>query len=281
LTVLVQNEAVTRPLVRWHGGKFRLAPWVLSFFPPHRIYVEPFGGGASVLLRKARSHAEVYNDLDGEIFNLFRMARDHGPELCRLVELTPYARDEYAHAWEATQEPMERARRLLIRAHMGWGSSGATKSSRHGKPTTGFRNNTKRSGTIPATDWSRLPDVISSVVKRMQGVVLENQDAFKLMPAQDDPDAFFYVDPPYLPETRDDARADYRHELTPADHVRLAELLRSLKGKVVLSGYASEVYERLYRGWVRAEAPALADGGRPRTEVLWMNFQPAQEVMVL
>ena len=276
-----QEAAVTRPLVRWHGGKFRLAPWILSFFPPHKTYVEPFGGGGSILLRKSRSYAEVYNDLDGEIVNLFSMARDHGSELCRQVELTPFARAEYAYAWEPSEEPMERARRLLIRAHMGWGSSGATKSSRHGKPTTGFRNNTRRSGTIPATDWSRLPDVIATVVKRMQGVVLEQQDAFTLIPALDDSAALFYVDPPYLPETRDDTRADYRHELTNADHERLARLLRSLQGKVVLSGYASQAYEDLYKGWHRVEVAALADGGRPRTEVLWMNFEPAQETLAL
>jgi DNA adenine methylase len=118
-------------------------------------------------------------------------------------------------------------------------------------------------------------------VSRLRGVIIEQGPALDLIEKMDGLDSLFYVDPPYLPETRDDARADYRHELTPADHDRLAEVLRGLQGKVILSGYASQAYEDLYRGWHRAEIPALADGGRPRTEVLWMNFQPAQEVMAL
>jgi DNA adenine methylase len=275
------TETVTRPLVRWHGGKWRLAPWIISFFPGHKTYVEPYGGGGSVLLRKARAYAEVYNDLDGEIVNLFRVARDRGPELCQRIELTPFAREEYASAWEPAEDPIERARRLLIRSHMGFGSSGATKTSRHGRPTTGFRNNVRRAGTIPAVDWSRLPDVIGLVVKRMQAVVIERMPALDLINRLDGPETLFYVDPPYLPETRDDTRPDYRHELTADDHCELGELLRHCQGKVIVSGYASPLYEGLYRGWRRAESPALADGGRPRTEVLWMNFQPAQEVMAL
>lgn len=276
-----QDEAVTRPLVRWHGGKFRLAPWILSFFPPHRTYVEPFGGGGSVLLRKARSYAEVYNDLDGEIVNLFRVARDHGPELCRLVELTPFAREEFALAGEFSEDPLERARQLLVRAWFGMGSSAATKQSRAGKVQTGFRPATTKRGNQPSMDWARFPEPLKVVTKRLQGVTIEQRSAFELIPRMDGPEALFYVDPPYLPETRGDARADYRHELTTADHVRLAEVLRSLQGKVVLSGYASQAYEELYRGWHRAEVPALADGGRPRTEVLWMNFEPGQGTLAL
>jgi len=132
--------AITRPIMRYHGGKFRLADWVISYFPTHKCYVEPFGGVASVLMRKPRSHGEVYNDLDGTIVNVMRVLRD--PVLCdRLVEaltLTPYARDEFALAFEHTDDPVESARRTFIRAEMGFGSAGATKG------TTGFRIDTKR-----------------------------------------------------------------------------------------------------------------------------------------
>src|SRR6266576_1049473 len=102
---------VERPILRYHGGKFVLAPWIISHFPEHRVYVEPYGGAASVLLRKERSYAEVYNDLDSEIVNLFRVARDNGKELIRVLALTPFAREEYQAAWEATDDPLEQARR--------------------------------------------------------------------------------------------------------------------------------------------------------------------------
>ena len=93
-----------RPIVRYHGGKWRLASWILRHLPQHRVYVEAFGGGASVLLQKPRSHAEVYNDLDGEIVNLFRVARDHGEALAVMCELTPFSRDEFAAAYGAAEE---------------------------------------------------------------------------------------------------------------------------------------------------------------------------------
>jgi DNA adenine methylase len=80
---------VTRALIRYHGGKFKLAPWIIGYFPEHRVYVEPFGGAASVLLKKERSAAEIYNDMDSEMVNLFRVVRDRGAELRKSLELTP------------------------------------------------------------------------------------------------------------------------------------------------------------------------------------------------
>ena len=116
----------SRPILRYHGGKWILAPWIISHFPPHRVYVEPFGGAASVLLRKPRSYAEVYNDLDREIVSLFRVARERGEELRRALELTPFARQEYLEAWHPSDDPLEQARRTVIRAYMGFASAAVT-----------------------------------------------------------------------------------------------------------------------------------------------------------
>ncbi len=153
---------IQSPVIRYHGGKFRLAPWVIRHFPPHTCYVESFGGAAGVLMQKERAYAEVYNDLDGDIVNLFRVLQleETREQLTRLLVLTPYARGEFDRAWEPTADPVEQARRTIIRAQMGFGSAGATKGR------TGFRIDTKRQyGTAQAlgrSTRSRLPRLASA-----------------------------------------------------------------------------------------------------------------------
>lgn len=260
-----------RPVLRWHGGKWLLAPWIIGHFPRHRIYVEPFGGAASVLLRKPRAYAEVYNDLDSDLVNLFRILR--GPDAARLCEqlaLTPFARAEFAAAYEMSDEPVERARRLIIRSMMGFGNTGALGRS------TGFRSDSNKSGTTPAHDWANYPALLPDIVARLAGVVIESRDAVAVMRQHDRADALHYVDPPYVHETRSAgnpycAKHKYRHELTDADHLALLEALRGLTGMVVLSGYPCALYDQQLDGWLRAERAALADGARERTEVLWIN----------
>ena len=256
---------VTRPVLRWHGGKWNLAPWVIQHLPAHRIYVEPFGGAASVLLRKPRAYAEVYNDLDDDVVGLFRVLRDpvSASQLVSSIRLTPFARIEQVEAYEQAADPVERARRLIVRSYMGFGSNGT-----HRK--TGFRANSNRSGTTPARDWANYPDPLAAVAERMVGVTVENRDAKAVMAAHDGPATLHYVDPPYMPETRDKG-GDYAHELTGDQHVELLQFLRTLGGMVVLSGYPSPVYDDLLADWTRVERKALADGARARTEVLWIN----------
>lgn len=262
----------TRPALRYHGGKWRLAPWILENLPAHRVYVEPFGGGASVLLRKERSRAEVYNDLDGEIVAFFRVLQDPtlSLELERQLVATPFARDEFTLAYERTEDPVERARRLVIRSFMGFGSDGCNDA----RPT-GFRANSNQSTRTPALDWVNYAPQIGAFCARLRGVVLENRPAVEVIKQQDGPETVFYVDPPYLHETRsainNSAGKNYRHEMTDEDHRELAEVLNAVEGKVVLSGYASDLYEELFGNWVREEREALADGARKRTEILWFN----------
>ena len=255
--------ALTRPILRWHGGKWKLAPWIIEHLPAHKCYVEPYGGAASVLLRKTRSYAEVYNDLDGEVVNLFRVARDHGEDLVRALELTPFAREEFALSYTAADDPMEQARRTVIRSFQGFGSNGHQR-------VTGFRAKTTRTSTTPAMDFRRFPDALRMVIDRLKGVVIENRDAFKVMTTHDSPETVHYVDPPYVTETRDKGR-DYRFEMKDQDHQHLAELLHTLQGTVVLSGYESPLYADLYPGWRKVFRPTHADGARDRMEVLWLS----------
>lgn len=275
---ILYNQSPTRPAVRYHGGKWLLAPWICSHFPEHRIYVEPYGGGASVLLRKPRSYAEIYNDLDGEIVNAFRVLRDHGDELRRAVELTPFSRDEFRQSYEPSGDPLEQARRTILRSFMGFGSGAASGNN------TGFRANSNRSGTTPAHDWKNYPDQIPSLINRLRGVVIENRDAIEVMRTHDSAETLHYVDPPYVHETRNKLQSrteqtTYKHELDDAQHMALAEALHELRGMVVVSGYRSAMYDSLYADWYRLDRKALADGAGSRVESVWMSVAPRQASM--
>lgn len=208
---------VTRPPARWHGGKFAMADRLIAFFPPHRAYTEAFGGAAGVLLQKPRAHEEIYNDLDDDIVNLFRVLQDPQTEarLLDLLRVTPFARREFEIAYDPADEPIERARRLIIRSFMGFGSNAHALTNR-GHQSTGFRSKSNRSGTTPAQDWWHLPDTLPAVAERMRGVVIEHRDAFKILERHDTPATLHYVDPPYMHDTRSTFKAGkqaYRHEL--------------------------------------------------------------------
>lgn len=261
---------LTRPLLRWHGGKWRLAPWIIEHLPPHRIYVEPFGGAASVLLRKPRAYAEIYNDLENQVVELFRLLQRQGDatELCRRLDVTPFSRAEFNLAYESTDCPIERCRRLVIRSFMGFGSDGSRLDV-----STGFRSTSRNSGTTPAHDWDSYPAALRHIIERLRGVVIESRDAIACMVAHDGPDTLHYIDPPYLSETRQISHRlhGYTHELTNEDHVRLLDEVGKLQGMVLLSGYPSELYTKALASWRTVERLAHADGARPRREVLWIN----------
>lgn len=263
---------ITRPALRYHGGKFRLAPWIQQFFPPHVVYVEPFGGAAGVLLQKPRSYAEVYNDLDGEVVNFFRVCRDPAARV-QLIDAcmqTPYSRADFEEAWEPADCPIERARRLCIRAQMGFGSAGATKGH------TGFRIDTRRAYGTAMQLWTRYPENIAQVGERFVGVLIENRPAIEVMQQNDAVDTLFFVDPPYVLGTRvmSANRSYYRHEMNDDQHVELLDAVRDVRGMVVLSGYDSELYSSRLAGWEvhRTQARISASrGGATRTEVAWLN----------
>ncbi len=265
--------AITSPVIRYHGSKFRLAPWVTQHFPAHTCYVEPFGGAAGILMQKPRSYAEVYNDLDGDIVNLFRVlqAATTRAALFEALVLTPYAREEFDLSWEAIEEPVERARRTIIRAQMGFGSAGATKG------ITGFRIDTKREYGTAQSLWLEYPASIAEVGQRLAGVLIENRPAIEVMRAHDAPMTLHYVDPPYVHETRYKNAASgryYRHEMNDDQHSALLGTLLELEGMVALSGYPSELYDDILAGWTRHSTSARISAGRgtaSRTECLWLN----------
>lgn len=261
----------TRPVLRYHGGKWKLAPWIISHFPAHRVYTEAFGGAASVLMRKPRSYGEVYNDLDGEIVSLFQVLRSqYSAVLLKNLALTPFSRADFLESYEPSDDVLEQARRTVVRSFMGFGSGAASGNK------TGFRANSNHSGTTPAHDWANFPPALAAVAERLQGVVIEQRPAGELIAQHDSPETLHYVDPPYPISTRKIGNPycgkGYRHEMTDDDHRALAKTLHALMGMVVLSGYPCALYdEELYPDWTRIERAAHADGARPRTEVLWLN----------
>lgn len=269
---------IKHPALRYHGSKFRLANWITQFMPPHQCYVEPYGGGAGVLLQKVRSYSEVYNDLDGDITNFFSVLRDPHTRsvLIEQIQLTPYARSEFNLAWSPSNDPIERARRTAIRASMGFGSGGATKGS------TGFRIDTRRRGQTPPHLWADYPQVLSDVGQRMSGVFIENRPAIDVMRQHDERTTLHFVDPPYVLDTRiSSAGSYYRHEMSDDDHVDLINAVRQLKGMVILCGYPNPLYSDLLSDFESHQTQSRAAayrGTKLCTEQVWLNPQCAEHV---
>lgn len=260
--------AITRPVLRYPGGKYKLAKWVIQHFPAHTFYVEPFGGAASVLMQKARSQGEVLNDLNGDVVNVFRVLRDPGlaQELERLLTLTPFAYEEYKRAYDPCDDPVERARRTIFRSFASIGSDGVSRKN------SGFRGlKNYESSVTAAAEWARYPQAISAFTARLRFVLIEQRPALHLLDLYDRPDTLFYVDPPYVMSSRSTSSVMYQHEMSDAEHVELAEVLRKVDGMVVLSGYGSELYDELYAGWRKLTRSATAQNGKARVECLWLS----------
>jgi len=254
--------------LRYHGGKSKIAEWVISHFPKHDVYVEPFGGGASILLNKHPVKSEIYNDLNKEVVNFFRVLRsDQGEELIELLELTPYAKDEFNMSYEECDCVIERARRTAIKSMMAFGGNGMTNNK------TGFRATANNKTSAPGR-FARYPEELRRVINRFKEVTIENRNAIKLLQIHDSEDTLFYLDPPYVMDTRKSGTRLYVHEMTDEEHRDLAAVVHELKGKVIISGYPSKLYNELYTDFRKVEKTSQANsqkGGVPTIEVLWLS----------
>ncbi len=207
--------------------------------------------------------------------NFFRVLRD--PVQCaRLTELcylTPFAREEFDLAYELTDDPVEQARRLTVRASMGFGSAGATKGA------TGFRVDTRRSYGTAQHIWAKYPAILSQIGQRMQGVLIENRPAMDVAAQHDGVDTLHYFDPPYVMETRDPRASSpgskyYRHEMTDEMHGAFLTDAQKLEGMVVISGYDCPLYEAHLGAWEKHQTSSRISAGRGagvREETLWIN----------
>jgi len=268
---------IKSPVLRYHGGKFRMSDWIQSFFPIHSIYVEPFGGAASVLMTKKPSEREVYNDLDSEIVNVFEVLRNQPEELARLINLTPYAREEWKRSYKTTDNKIELARRTIFRAYASFGSAGATKG------TSGFRCYSKPDSTFSPKEWNAYANKIEAFTDRLRSVIIENKNAIDVITDHDHEKTLFFIDPPYITETRVMAPGTkyYRHEMDNDAHQELIETILELKGYVVLSGYDHPIYNALCEnGWQKHHKQARAQAHRGtgvRIETVWLNPKTAEQ----
>lgn len=262
----------TRPALRYYGGKWRVAPWIVGFFPQHKNYLDLCGGGASVLLHKPRCKLETYNDIDEQVVNFFRVLRDDTDELMRRLRLTPWSRVEYDRSWLPTDDPVEGARRFFV---LSWQSiHGATQWTKSGWRAQKHADNRSTCAPRDGVEINHLYEV----AERFQGVQIECRDALELFQAgYDSPETLTYFDPPYVGAVR--SRTDrYKHEVTNDYHVRAAEVLREAKGYVVVSGVPTPQYAELYGdfGWTRMETDARGNSGATRVEATWLSPRTVQ-----
>lgn len=261
---------VTRPALRWFGGKWRLAPWIIAHLPTHDAYVEPYGGAASVLLRKSPAKLETWNDLHGRLVNFFTVLRSRPDELVRALEMTPYARAEYEAARARAADPLEDARRFYILSCQCRGGAGGNMELGRARGWRYVIDIDARHGNPPSAEFASLAHLYA-IAERCKLVQIEQDQALTVLARYDAPGVLHYIDPPYPQTARADRWARYAHEMTDQEHRALAEVLHGVKGMVVLSGYHCDLYDELYDGWRQVQRESLTDSGRLGVEVLWFN----------
>ncbi len=261
-----------RAPIRLWGSKEWLAPRVIELLPPHRVYVEVFGGTGAVLLAKEPSPVEVFNDINQGCTNFYRVLRDQSDELVRRLALTPFSRQEYEDAkvgWRNTDDPIEKARQWFLVAG----------TSFSGKWGQGFSISTRerRGMAEPVSAWLSRIDRLPAVHERLKKVIIECANFSVIITRFDHEEACFYIDPPYVRDTRVAPQA-YQHEFSNDDHEELVRRLLAIQGSAVVSGYDHPIYTPLEdAGWARYEVPHRLTSGpvrgerKQRIEILWVK----------
>ncbi len=256
-------EKVLKTLLKYPGSKWRIASWIIEHFPEHKVYLEPFFGSGAVFFLKQPSYIETINDIDGNVINLFRVCRENPEKLAAQLNLTPFSREEFVSCYEIeVSDPVERARRTIVRYHQSFGTSNSTKNC--------WRNVQTAGGPRCATMWNYLPQSVIETCERLKCAQIENLEAVSLIERFNDPDVLIYCDPPYLQSLR--KRSMYANEMNEEDHRKLLETILKSKAKIIISGYDSDLYNNMLCNWETDEIDALAQFGLHRKEKIWMNF---------
>lgn len=259
------------PVLRYPGAKWGIAPWIISHFPAHEAYVEPFFGSGAVLMRKIPSRSELANDIDGSVVAFFRVLRDRPQELAAALALTPYARQELAACRRAPDEldDVEKARRLAVSC---WQTRGGAQSRR--QPGWRFDMYGAANKSLAGT-WATLPARVLAVATRFASVAIECRPALEVIDIlgksrDGGRNTLIYADPPYLLGSIDQRL--YRHGMkTEAEHAELLDALDRYRGPVLLSSYPSPLYAERLAQWSSVSRRTRNQANDARTEVLWMN----------
>ena len=255
-------------ILKYPGSKWNIARQLVELIPPHHSYVEPYFGSGAVLFNKESSAIETVNDLDEEVVNLFRCIQQDSERLARLVMTIPYSREVYNRQFEADNSCASRYQRaagFLIRM---WQA--------HGSRNDGYKAGWKydvigRERMYALWNWYRLPEWIVEIAERLRKVQIECRPALEVIRRFDYSNVFMYIDPPYLLGTR--RGKQYRHEMTDADHEELLKATLQSKAKIMISGYELDLYNEYLQGWHKEYFTSCAEQGKPRQEVVWMNYE--------
>ena len=260
-----------RAIIKYPGSKWSIANWIISHFPEHHSYLEPFFGSGAVLFKKPRSNIETVNDLDDNVVNLFEWIQRDPERLAHEIYWTPYARAIYEEAFaSAPQDSLEKAVNFYIKLNMGHGF-------RTNGEKVGWKNDVQGRGkAYAAQDWINLPAKIMLAAERLRGVQIENQQAVDLIQRFNYSNVLIYADPPYVLSTRHGKQ--YRHEMDDRQQADLLDVLLVHKGPVLLSGYDNDLYNDRLQGWHREEIECRSQVNTVKKEVLWMNYEPQKQM---
>jgi len=258
----------------YQGSKSRHLDNLFDYFPPHEAYVEVFGGSGIVLLRKEPKKYEVFNDYNYHVYNFFYQLRHNTLELISKISLTPYAR---AHHDKVTKQVKEDS---SCEDDLEWAADWfvCQCQSFNGRIGAGMRNINHTDGFTNVVGlYKNKVKNLFAVAERMAHTLIESLDFQECIEKYDDEDVLFYLDPPYVGETKSDSSI-YKSEMTDEDHVRMVDCLLEVDGNVLLSGYENEIYEPLTDNGYNKEKYTITErmsgNHSERNECLWFNYEP-------
>lgn len=255
------------PILKYPGAKWRIADWIIGHFPEHESYLEPFFGSGAIFFNKQPARIETINDLDGNVVRFFKTCRDQPDELARVLELTPWAREEFEEIrGKNTSDDIEAARAFAVRCWMSFG--GRLCQTDNWRYSTGVKID---GGPDNPKLWSRLPQIVYEVASRLKQAQIENRSAVDVISAYNGSNVLIYADPPYVRETRTLHGDQYRCEMANEEHRKFLDVVSKHKGMILISGYDCDLYRESLVGWECDRLNTTAERGIRCEECLWIN----------